>query len=252
MWWEMDEPIIIVIVVGFIAQMIDGALGMAYGVTSTSFLLGLGIPPAAASASVHTAEVFTTLASGICHLRFGNVDKKLVIKLLVPGALGAILGAYILTHLPGEKLKPFISSYLLIMGLIILWKAFKGFKGLYARKIPFIPLGAVGGFFDAIGGGGWGPIVTTTIVATGHNPRFAIGSVNTAEFFVTISQAIVFFITLGLLCWKIVLGLMIGGVIAAPLAALVCKKLPSRTLMFLVGILVISLSIRTLYLVVFK
>ena len=236
---------IVYIIVGFIAQMIDGALGMAYGVTSTTFLLSLGIPPVAASASVHTAEIFASGASGLAHLRFGNVDKKLFRKLLIPGIIGGILGAYILTTVPGKTIKPFIAFYLLIMGLIILGKAFKKIEEKEVET-KLLPLGICGGFFDAVGGGGWGPIVTSTLVARGHNPRFSIGSVNLAEFFVTVAEVATFLTIIGLVHWQIIVGLIIGGVLAAPLAAYVCKRLPPRALMIMVGLLIMVLSIRTI------
>ena len=236
---------IVYIIVGFIAQIIDGALGMAYGVTSTTFLLSLGIPPVAASASVHTAEVFTSGVSGLAHLKFGNVNKKLFKKLLIPGVIGGILGAYILTAVPGKTIKPFIAFYLLIMGLIILRKAFKKIEQKEV-KTRLLPLGVSGGFFDAIGGGGWGPIVTSTLVARGHNPRFSIGSVNLAEFFVTVAEVATFLTIIGLVHWQIIIGLIIGGVLAAPLAAYVCKRLPSRALMIMVGLIIMALSIRTI------
>ncbi len=236
---------IVYIIVGFFAQIIDGALGMAYGVTSTTFLLSLGIPPAAASASVHTAEIFASGASGLAHLRFGNVDKKLFKKLLIPGIAGGILGAYILTAVPGKTIKPFIAFYLLIMGLIILRKAFKKIEQKEV-KTKLLPLGISGGFFDAMGGGGWGPIVTSTLVARGHNPRFSIGSVNLAEFFVTVAEVATFLTIIGLAHWQIIIGLIIGGVLAAPLAAYVCKRLPSRALMIMVGLLIVALSLRTI------
>jgi len=236
---------IVYIIVGFIAQIIDGALGMAYGVTSTTFLLSMGIPPVAASASVHSAEVFTSGISGLAHLKFGNVDKKLFKKLLIPGIIGGILGAYILTVVPGKTIKPFVAFYLLIMGLIILRKAFKKVEQKEV-KTKLLPLGVSGGFFDAIGGGGWGPIVTSTLVARGHNPRFSIGSVNLAEFFVTVAEVATFLTIIGLVHWQIIVGLIIGGVMAAPLAAYVCKRLPSRALMIMVGLIIMALSIRTI------
>jgi len=246
----MDYNILIFIIFGFIAQLIDGALGMAYGVSSNAFFLTLGIPPSIASACIHTSEMFTTAVSGISHFKFGNVDKKLFLRLLIPGVIGGVLGAYILTELPGGKIRPFISIYLLIMGIIILIKVLK--KNRQAKtNTKIIPLGLVGGFFDAIGGGGWGPIVTTTLVANGNHPRYAIGSVNSAEFFVTVAESITFFATIGVLLlqhWEKIVGLMIGGVIAAPMAAWVCKKLPHNMLMILVGLLITGLSIRILYL----
>jgi len=243
----MDQTIIVFIIVGFIAQMIDGALGMAYGVSSTTFLLSIGIPPVAASASVHTAEIFVSGISGLSHLRFGNVDRKLFKSLFVPGIIGGILGAYILTAVPGKTIKPFVGFYLLIMGLMILRKALKRMKEKRV-KTKLFSLGAVGGFFDAIGGGGWGPVVTSTLVARGNSPRLAIGSVNLTEFFVTVAEAATFFAIIGLVQWQIIVGLISGGALAAPLAAYMCKSLPSRALMIIIGILIMVLSMRTIYL----
>lgn len=245
------DNIVLFILVGFIAQMIDGALGMAYGVSSTTFLLSLGVPTKIASASVHVSEMFTTLASGLSHLRFGNVDKSLFKKLVIPGVIGGILGAYVLSSIPGDKLKPFVSCYLLLMGLRILLKAIKSSKNMKTERVNgrIVPLGFIGGFFDAIGGGGWGPIVTTTLVARGNCPRLAIGSVNAAEFLVTIAESATFIITIPDLLtqqWRIILGLLLGGVIAAPIAAYSVKKLPTRALMAMVGLLIIGLSIRTI------
>ena len=245
----MDTNILVFILVGFIAQMIDGAMGMAYGVSSNTFLLSLGIPPAAASASVHMAEVVTTGVSGISHWRLGNVNWSLVRRLLIPGVIGGVTGAYILTSIDADFIKPYVSAYLLVMGVVILVKAFKksGDDGKDRTHQAGL-LGLAGGFFDSIGGGGWGPIVTTTLVARGNNPRFTIGSVNFSEFFVTFSESAVFVLTLSLAnYWQIILGLLIGGVIAAPLAAIVARKLPVRALMVMVGTLIIALSIRTIY-----
>ncbi|MBI3997513.1 MAG: sulfite exporter TauE/SafE family protein [Armatimonadetes bacterium] len=243
----MEGNLVNFIIVGFIAQVIDGALGMAYGVSSTTFLLSIGIAPAPASASVHTAEIFTSAVSGLSHLRFGNVDRRLFKTLLIPGVVGGALGAYILTAMPGSAIKPFVGIYLLVMGVMILGKALKKHKETGA-KTRLVPLALAGGFLDAVGGGGWGPIVTSTLVARGHNPRLSIGSVNLAEFFVTVVQAVTFFAILGLANWRIILGLVIGGVLAAPLAARVTRTLTPRTLMILVGGLVMALSIRTIYL----
>ena len=246
----MEHNIIVFIIFGFIAQLIDGALGMAYGVSSNAFFLSLGIPPSIASACIHTSEMFTTAVSGISHFKFRNVDRELFVRLLIPGVIGGVVGAYILTELPGGKIKHFISLYLLVMGILILIKVFKKTHQT-KTKTRVIPLGLVGGFFDAIGGGGWGPIVTTTLVANGNHPRYAIGSVNSAEFFVTVAESITFFATIGGLLfqhWEKIAGLMIGGVLAAPMAAWVCRKLPREVLMILVGLLIIGLSIRILYL----
>jgi uncharacterized membrane protein YfcA len=245
----MDLTILLYVLVGFFAQVIDGALGMAYGVSSNTFLLSVGVPPAIASGSVHLAETCTTAVSGISHWRLGNVDKELFKKLIIPGVLGAVLGAYILTQIDGNAIKPYISAYLLVMGVLLMVKAFR--NNHQERKVTdhISILGVVGGFFDAIGGGGWGPLVTTTLMARGNNPRFTIGSVNTSEFFVTFSQSLVFIFTLSsdlLSNWQVIVGLLVGGVIAAPFAALVTKRLPVRVLMGMVGLLIIALSIRTI------
>jgi uncharacterized membrane protein YfcA len=250
---EMELSILLYVLVGFVAQMIDGALGMAYGVSSNTFLLSIGIPPAAASASVHMAEVATTGISGLSHWKLGNIDWKLVKRLLIPGVLGGVAGAYLLTSIDGDFIKPYISAYLLIMGLVILIKAFnykvRPHNGVHTARVS--ALGVVGGFFDAIGGGGWGPIVTTTLVARGKDARQTIGSVNFSEFFVTFAESITFVLTLSFLgYWQIILGLLLGGAVVAPLAAILTKKLPIKTLMFIVGLLIVGLSVRTILLTV--
>jgi len=249
----MDTNIFLLIVVGFIAQIIDGSLGMAYGVSANSFLLAMGFSPAVASASVHAAEIFTTAVSGVSHWKFGNVDKRMVLWLLVPGVIGGGAGAYILTSINGELIKPYIAIYLLVMGARILYKAFR--PTLESDRPPktslLVALGLGGGIFDAIGGGGWGPVVTTTLISTGHSPRKTIGSVNLSEFFVTLTESIVFVLTIGLSHWKTILGLLIGGILAAPLGAFITKKLPRKTIMIVVGCLIILLQIRTLYLIRF-
>jgi hypothetical protein len=247
----MEMTILLYVLVGFVAQVIDGALGMAYGVSSNTFLLSVGVAPAIASASVHVAETFTTAVSGFSHWRLGNVDKELFRKLIIPGVLGAVVGAYILSQIDGNVIKPFVSAYLLIMGIVILVKALRNHH--IEKKVTdhISTLGAVGGFCDAIGGGGWGPVVTTTLVARGNNPRFTIGSVNSSEFFITFSQSVVFILALFselISNWAVIVGLLIGGIIAAPFAALVTRRLPIRLLMAMVGVLIIVLSIRTIYL----
>ena len=248
----MELTFLLYVLVGFIAQMIDGALGMAYGVSSNSFLLSLGIPPAAASASVHMAEVVTTGISGFSHWKLGNVDWKLVRRLLIPGVIGGLVGAYVLTSIDGNIIKPYIAAYLLIMGGVIVYKAFtltpkKKMDEYHGPNVSW--LGLVGGFCDAIGGGGWGPVVTSTLVARGKHPRMTIGSVNFSEFFVTLGQSILFVLTLSFgEYWQIILGLLIGGAIAAPIAARLAQKLPLKALMIFVGILIIVLSLRTIYL----
>lgn len=249
----MDLSIFVFIIFGFIAQMIDGSLGMAYGVSANSFLLTVGLSPAVASASVHASEIVTTLVSGISHWKVGNIDRRMLLRLLIPGVIGGALGAYILTTLDGNLIKPYISIYLLIMGIRILYKAFKPTEE--HDKEPkaglLVALGLAGGVCDAIGGGGWGPVVTSTLISTGHSPRKTIGSVNFSEFFVTLAESLVFILTIGLTNWKIISGLLIGGVIAAPLGALVTKKLPTKLIMIIVGCLIIFLQLRTLYLLWF-
>ncbi len=241
----MDERILVFIAVGFAAQIIDGSLGMAYGVTSTSFLLSIGISPAAASASVHIAEVFTTGVSGLSHLKLGNTDRALFRRLLVPGIIGGVIGAYILTQVPGKAIKPFIAAYLLTMGLRILWKAVRGTPTIVVRTRHTL-LALAGGFCDAVGGGGWGPVVTSTLVANGNDPRRSIGTVNLTEFFVTLAEAIAFIALIRLVHWQVITGLLIGGVIAAPFAAVLCKRIPTRALMWIVGTLITILSLRTI------
>lgn len=246
---NIEISILLYILVGFIAQLIDGSLGMAYGVSSNSFLLTIGLPPAVASASVHAAEVVTTLVSGLLHLKFGNIDKRMVWHLLIPGIVGGGLGAYILTTIDGNTIKPYISIYLFLMGVRILYKAFKATPEHEEEPKSglLIPLGLIGGACDAIGGGGWGPVVTSTLISNGHSPRKSIGSVNFSEFFVTLTESIVFIATIGLTNWKVILGLLIGGVIAAPLGAVITKKLPAKWIMIIVGLLIIFLQIRTFY-----
>jgi uncharacterized protein len=235
------------VAVGFLAQAVDGALGMAYGVTSTTFLLAAGASPATASASVHIAEVFTTGVSGISHAKFGNVDKQLFVRLLVPGILGAVLGAVVVTQIDGSLLKPYVSAYLLLMGLYILSKAF-WLRRSHANALKHTrKLALLGGFIDAAGGGGWGPVVTTTLVGSGHDPRTTIGSVNFAEFFLTLATAASFSMLMETGAWTTIAGLVIGGLFAAPFAALLCSRFSARTLLVLVGTLISALSFYNLY-----
>lgn len=244
----MIQDFLLFLAVGFAAQMIDGALGMAYGVSATTVLLSLGTPPAVASASVHVAEVFTTGASGFAHWRLGNVDKRLLWRLALPGMVGGGLGAYALTSFPGEKLAPFVSAYLFIMGCVILYKAWRLQKGP-ARELPMnrVPiLGFVGAFLDAAGGGGWGPIVASSLLGSGGKPRLVIGSVNLAEFFVTAVISATFVLSIGLELWLVIAGLIVGGVIAAPIAARLAKSVPDKPLMLIVGVVVMILSLRGL------
>ncbi len=238
------------ILVGLLAQLVDGSLGMAYGITSTSFLIGIGATPAAASGAVHVAEIFTTAFSGISHIKFGNVHKDLFKKLVIPGVIGGIVGAYILTSIDGKLIKPYITVYLLLMGLFILRKAFVLIKH-NNKKIKHVrKLALTGGFLDAIGGGGWGPIVTSSLIGQGNSPRHTIGSVNTAEFFVSFATGITF-ILLGIAGhWILVAGLIIGGLFSAPFAAYLTSKLSTKKLLIAVGFLITAISIYNLYKVI--
>lgn len=236
-WWFVGA--------GFAAQLIDGALGMAYGVTATSLLLALGAPPGAASATVHAAECFTTGASALSHHAFQNIDRALFKRLLLPGVVGAILGAYILTSFPGDTLKPWVAAYLLVMGAIIVSKAFREFPPR-AVTTHVAPLGFFGALLDAMGGGGWGPVVASTLIARGNDARTTVGTVNAAEFFVTVAASVTFFMTIGFSNWPMIAALALGGLPAAPIAAWVCRHYPVKRLMVGVGILVIVLSLRTL------
>jgi uncharacterized membrane protein YfcA len=235
------------ILVGLAAQMVDGALGMAYGATCSSFLLTLGVPPSVASASVHVAEIFTTGASGISHLKFGNVNKKLFKYLLIPGMLGAVLGAYLLSDIiNGDIIKPFISVYLMILGVIILRKAFR--KKQVKKKTKNLGwLAGFGGFMDAVGGGGWGPIVTSTLLSRGRTANYTIGSVNLAEFFIALAGAGTFLIFTGISGWQTIIGLIIGGIIASPFAAFLVSRVKRKPIMIAVASLIIILSLRTFF-----
>ncbi len=235
------------VAVGFFAQVVDGALGMAYGVTATTFLLATGASPAAASASVHIAEIFTTGVSGIAHAKFGNVNKQLFVRLLVPGILGGILGAILVTQIDGAMFKPFISAYLLLLGIYILSKAFRQLRLRKEAPRHVGKLALFGGFVDSAGGGGWGPVVTSTLISSGNDPRTTIGTVNFAEFFLTLTSAAVFALLMETNTWPIIVGLVFGGLFAAPFAAVLCKKLHARTLLILVGTLIVIVSLYNLY-----
>lgn len=225
------------IAVGFAAQMVDGALGMAFGVISNTLLVGvLGVPPALASQRVHIVECFTTATSGISHLLHGNVDKKLFFRLLLPGMAGGILGAYILTSLDASVVKPWVLLYLSAIGIYLLVRGF-----LYPPKIREVglvaPLGLVGGFLDAAGGGGWGPVVTSNLLIQGGDPRKVVGTVNTVEFFLTLTVSAAFIWRLGIAdVAGATLGFLIGGLAAAPFGALAAKHIPAKTMLILVGI----------------
>ncbi len=238
-WWA--------VAVGLVAQTVDGALGMAYGITSTSFLLATGSSPAVASASVHIAEVFTTGVSGISHIKLGNVNRHLFLRLLLPGAAGAALGAWLVASIDGGTIKPFVSAYLLIMGLYVLSKAYRRHQRTRQEPRHVAKLGLLGGFVDALGGGGWGPVVTTTLVGTGQDPRTTIGSVNLAEFFLTFVSAGLFTLLVDGTPWSTVAGLVVGGLFAAPLAALLTRHLHTRLLLVLVGSVIVTISLFNLW-----
>jgi uncharacterized membrane protein YfcA len=233
---------IVLAVIGFGAQIIDGALGMAFGIISTTALLTVGVAPAQASAIVHTAEIFTTGASAASHIYHRNIDWRLVIRLGIAGVIGAALGAWILSNVDASIVRPFIAMYLAVMGVVILIKVWNvpTPRDAPARWVP--PIGFVAGFLDASGGGGWGPVSTTTLIGSGHAPRTTVGSVNTTEFFVTIAAATTFFVELGVAPWKELIALILGGVCAAPFGGYVVKRISARTLMILVGGLIVALS----------
>jgi uncharacterized membrane protein YfcA len=263
--------LLVLTLVGFIAQLVDGSLGMGYGVFSTTLLVAAGLMPAIASASVHTAEVVTTLVSGISHHSLGNVDWKLALPLSISGIIGGVAGAVLLSNLPGSQIKPVVSAILILMGILVVWRfavkyredaraeadppAVAEVAGAKAEKIlptwKIVLVGLIAAAFDAFGGGGWGPITTPTLILT-HNvqPHRVVGSVNASEFFVTLAIFITFLISLGAeqFDWIVVACLLVGGVIAAPLAAWLCKKIPQRWLGILIGLLLIATNLRTLIL----
>jgi len=223
------------IAVGFAAQLVDGALGMAFGVLSNVLLISLGVPPAAASAGVHTVESFTTCASGVSHIAHRNVDWKLLSRLALPGMIGAAAGAYLLSQIDGAVAKPFVLAYLAIIGLFLIYRGIR--HAVHNRAAKYVaPLGLAGGFLDSAGGGGWGPVVTGNLLAQGTEPRRTIGTVNTAEFLVTVTSALTFLLALGVAAFTVAtLGLLIGGIIAAPLGAWLVKRISPRPLLIMVG-----------------
>ncbi|HWH17578.1 MAG TPA: sulfite exporter TauE/SafE family protein [Allosphingosinicella sp.] len=235
------------IAIGFAAQLIDGALGMAFGVISNTLLISIGVPPALASSRVHTVEVFTTGVSGVSHILHRNVDWALFARLMIPGVIGGILGAYVLTAFPADTARPFVLAYLSLVGLYLLWRAL---RHEHEERKPRViaPLGLVGGFLDAAGGGGWGPIVTSNLLVQGANPRKVIGTVNTSEFFLAITISATFIATLGFgALGGATLGLLIGGIVAAPLGAHVAKRVPAKGLMIMVGMVLTATSLYGIY-----
>jgi uncharacterized protein len=249
------KKLIIFAFIGFLAQLIDGSLGMAYGVTSTSLLLAFGVTPVVASSSVHLAEVVTTAASGISHIKFGNVDRSAVFKLIIPGSIGAFAGACFLSNLPGEIIKPYISLFLLFLGGYVLFRFMFKFnytgedRSISLSHTQSISLGLVAGFADATGGGGWGPITTPILLSrNGISARKVIGTVDTSEFAVSVSATLGFLISIGWdeVDWFWVVTLMLGGVIAAPIAAWLVRKLPSYLLGVIVGGFIILTNVHAL------
>ncbi|MEJ8842996.1 TSUP family transporter [Lacibacter sp. H375] len=248
-WYKtLDENFHWLVLAGFLAQLVDGALGMGYGVTSATVLLSVGVSPAAISGAVHTAEVFSSAASGYSHYKFGNVNKKLFKALVIPGVIGAILGAVLLTWLGNANatwLRAILATYTMFLGVKFLINAFREQRRQKKFK-HYSALAGAGGFLDSFGGGGWGPLVTTTLINKGRSPKYVIGSVSLTEFFVTLASAFTFFTLLGVSHWQIIAALMIGGFIAAPIAAKLVGKMPRKTAYILLGILVIIWSLRIL------
>ncbi len=249
--WEsfvsgFNQELLAFFLIGIFAQLVDGTLGMGYGATSTSFLLAYGVPPVVSSTAVHVSEMFTTGASALSHHKFGNINKKLVKHLLIPGVLGSITGAYLLSDvINGDVIKPFIAVYMIVLAIIIIRKALaKTIIKKKTKKLGF--LATFGGFMDAVGGGGWGPIVTSTLLGRGRNPRYTIGSVNAAEFAVSFASGITFMLFGGIHGWQVIIGLILGGVIAAPIGAYLVNKIKRKPMMIAVGILIILLSLKTL------
>ena len=242
------EAILPSIAIGFAAQLVDGALGMAFGLINSTLLVSvMGLPPAIASASVHAVETFTTAASGISHTLHKNVNWKLFARLVIPGIIGGVLGAYVLSSIDASVARPFVMIYLTAIGLYLLFRAW---RGRVEPKKPRIiePLGLAGGFLDAAGGGGWGPVVTSNLLVQGASPRETIGTVNTVEFFLTATISATFIATLGFAAFTLqTLGILIGGLIAAPLGGVLAKKMPARPLMAMVGTLLTLTSAFSVY-----
>ncbi len=236
----LTSDFLIFIAIGVLAQIVDGALGMAFGVLTTTSLLAVGVPPAVASAMTHVTECFTTAASGLSHLYHRNVDWRLVVRLAPAGMIGGAIGAYMLSNIDGEAIGPLVSAYLIAVGLFILYKAFqpKWPRDVRDWIVPFV--GAGGGVLDAMGGGGWGPIVTSSLLGRGHDPKKVIGSTNLTEFAVTTVISATFIVALGWSELSSAVGLIIGGVLAAPLGALIVRRLPVKPLMIAVSLIIIG------------
>ncbi|MBB3951963.1 sulfite exporter TauE/SafE family protein [Aureimonas jatrophae] len=242
------------LVVGALAQLVDGALGMAYGVISSTVLLSFGVAPAVASASVHTAELFTTAASGSAHIANRNIDWRLFWRLVPFGVAGGVLGTYVLTSIEGDAIRPFVAAYLAVIGVLLTLRSFRKAPRPQTPMGLVPPLGLAGGFLDSIGGGGWGPIVTSGLLGAGGQPRYVIGTVNAAEFLITLAVSISFVLALVTGHWEeagdlsthalSVLGLIAGGVLAAPLAGYAVRRIPERLLLRVVGVLICLLAVQ--------
>ena len=250
-WKNLDVNFAWYLLIGFIAQMIDGALGMAYGVTVSTLLMSLGLPlitPAVASASMHASEIFTTGTSSLVYMRFKNINKKMFRALVWPGVIGAILGVILVSLLSKEYfsvIKPLVASYTMILGVIILIRTFKTPKK--SKKFKQLgPIAFCGGFFDSVGGGGWGPIVTSSLLASGRSFRYAVGSAHLAKFFVAATSTFTFFLFIGLSHWQIIFGLVLGGMLAAPISIYFSTKIPIKKGLFMVGVLIIIISLKTI------
>ncbi|KIC93930.1 TSUP family transporter [Flavihumibacter solisilvae] len=243
----INTQFLLFMLAGFLAQLVDGLLGMGYGVTSATCLISAGVNPVSVSAAIHTSEIFSAGVSGYSHYRFGNVNRKLFRHLVIPGILGAILGAALLVLLgehAGNWLMPIIALYAMFLGFKIFSRAFQ-LSAMNNKKIKNVGwLAWAGGFLDSFGGGGWGPIVTSTLISKGRSPRYTIGTVSLTEFFITMASAATFFFTAGIGHWPVVIGLLIGGSAAAPISAKLAGKLPAKTMMIGVGIIVMIWSIR--------
>ncbi|WP_291068291.1 sulfite exporter TauE/SafE family protein [Hyphomonas sp.] len=234
------------VLIGFLAQLVDGTLGMAYGVVSTSSMIAMGVPPAIASANVHSAEVFTTAASGISHAAAGNVDWQIFWRLALFGSAGGAVGAVLVSLADTDMIRPFIAAYLFAMGVVVIWKGLRPVGS--PPKIGRVRmLGFLGGAADAIGGGGWGPVVASNLIARGGQPSKMVGTVNLAEFFVTLAVSITFLLALGPNFGKAAAGLLVGGVVAAPIAAFAAKRVPRKALTILVGAAICLVSAYNLY-----
>jgi hypothetical protein len=239
------------LLVGFMAEIVAGSMGMGYGVICTTILLILNVPPPVISASIHSAESFTSAAGSISHWQLGNINKKLVKSLAIPAIIGAIIGALLLTYV-GERYakitKPFIAVYTMYLGIRILQNAFKTKEtGEKKKVINITALGLIGGFIDSFGGGGWGPLVTGTFIKNGHTPRYVIGSSTLAKCILTVASAVTFIFTIGIHHWNIVAGLLIGGIVTAPFSAMLTSKLPTKKMFIAVGVVVIFCSLITIY-----